>query len=242
MRISRVFTDQPLEPGRNVTLEERSSHYLTRVLKLRRDDPLVLFNGDGSDYAGQLVSLSRQAAEVALNARLPAVRESPLSVTLVQAISRGERMDISLQKSTELGVTAIQPIFTSRVEVRLEGSRLERRMTHWQGVLRSACEQCGRAVVPRLRQPVTLAEWVSEQSPVRRIMLDPGADAAISGLVLAQPALELLVGPEGGFSEQEAEMVRQAGVESVRLGPRILRTETAGPAALAALQAIMGDF
>ncbi|MGA0266403.1 MAG: 16S rRNA (uracil(1498)-N(3))-methyltransferase [Lysobacterales bacterium] len=242
MRISRVFTDQPLEPGRNVTLEERSSHYLTRVLKLRRDDPLVLFNGDGSDYAGQLVSSSRPAAEVALNARLPAVRESPLSVTLVQAISRGERMDISLQKSTELGVTAIQPIFTSRVEVRLEGSRLERRMTHWQGVLRSACEQCGRAVVPRLGQPVTLAEWVSERSPVRRIMLDPGADAAISGLVLAQPALELLVGPEGGISEQEAEMVRQAGVESVRLGPRVLRTETAGPAALAALQAIMGDF
>jgi len=243
MRISRVYTDQPLSAGKRVQLDERTGHYLARVLKLRKGDPLVLFNGDGADYAGELVSMERRGVCVAINTRLPAVAESPLSVTLVQAISRGERMDQTLQKATELGATGIQPLVTARVEVRLEGARLDKRMAHWRGVLASACEQCGRATIPTLHEPVDLSSWLGEPGASVRLVLEPGADRDLSGLSLAAgQAIELVIGPEGGFTDQELEHMATSGVLAVRLGPRILRTETAGPAALTVLQALAGDF
>lgn len=242
MRISRVFTDQALGAGQVVELDEGLSHYLQRVLKLRVGDALVLFNGDGSDHAGELVGVERRKATVALHARLPAAAESPLEVTLVQAVSRGERMDLTLQKATELGVAAVQPVFTERVEVRLEAERLERRMAHWLAVLRSACEQSGRGRVPRLAAPVLLEDWLGRVVDHPRLVLDPAAERNLSALTVRPGPIEFLVGPEGGLTDSELQRLEGGGVLRVRLGPRILRTETAGPAALAVLQALGGDF
>jgi 16S rRNA (uracil1498-N3)-methyltransferase len=242
MRISRIFTDQPLEPGGTVTLDRKSGHYLAGVLRLRLDDPVVLFNGDGSDYAGSLVATARSAVEVKINSRLPAVPESGLHITLAQAISRGERMDYTLQKCTELGVAAFRPVFTKRVEVRLAGQRLSRRLEHWRAVLRAACAQAGRAVIPDLHAPVSLDEWLSETDGVVRFMLDGKADAALTGQTVSETRVELLVGPEGGLSGRERRATGLVGVKPVTLGPRVLRTETAGPAGVAVLQALGGDF
>lgn len=242
MRQSRVYTAQPLAPGTEITLEAEAGHYLTRVLRLRAGETLVLYNGDGNDYAAELVSARRDQVRVQVIARLPAVAESPLDLTLVQAISRGERMDYSLQKATELGVSALQPLFTERVEVRLEASRLEKRMAHWQAVIQAACGQCGRATVPVLKAPLDLEDWLQAPAPGLRLVLTPEAELSISTLDPVAAPVEFLVGPEGGLTEREHERCARSGVLAVSMGPRILRTETAGPAAIAVLQALFGDF
>lgn len=241
MRISRLFTDQSLEPGSEVTLDAQASLYLIRVLRLRRGDALVLFNGDGSDYAAELTVPRKEQVQLQVNARLPAAAESPLDLTLVQAISRGERMDQSLQKATELGVRALQPLITERVEVRLGGERVNKRLAHWRGVVQAACGQSGRAIVPELRPPLELYDWLSTPAPGLRLVLAPGADRGLSSMDPVTMPVEILVGPEGGFSDAEISALERAGVLVVSLGPRILRTETAGPAAIAVLQALHGD-
>jgi 16S rRNA (uracil1498-N3)-methyltransferase len=242
MRQSRIFTDQPLQPDREVSLDGKTGHYLFRVLKLQEGDSVVLFNGDGADYAADLLSNRRDQVELLVRARLPAVAESPLHITLVQAVGKGDRMDYSLQKATELGVTAIQPLFTERTEVRLKGDRLARRQAHWQAVLRSACEQSGRSVVPELAMAAGLHDWLAIPQVAQRVVLAPAADLPLTALELRNPALEMLVGPEGGFAEVELKQLTLAGVTQCSLGPRVLRTETAGPAAIAVLQATFGDF
>jgi len=242
MRISRLYTDQQLEPGRHLSLDSRAAHYLARVLKLRAGSPLVLFNGDGSDYAAEILSINKDTAELLINTRLPPAAESPFRISLVQAVSRGERMDYCLQKATELGVSSIQALLTERVEVRLVEKRLARRMTHWRGVITSACEQSGRATVPRLFPPVPLHDWQASDTCAMRLVLDPRAGSSLSSRTFNAMAVELLIGPEGGLSEAELKGLETAGVARVCLGPRILRTETAGPAAIAVLQAMAGDF
>ncbi len=242
MRISRLFTDQPLAPDAEVELEARTGHYLQRVLRLRPGDALVLFNGDGSDYAAEYVGGPKAKVRVRVNARLPASAESPLPLVLVQAVGKGDRMDYSLQKATELGVAAIQPLFTERTEVRLDGSRLERREAHWRGVIVAACEQSGRAKLPELRAAVSLEAWLEPPFDGLRVVLAPGADRPLAGVNPGQEGVDVVVGPEGGFSEREREVMERRGCVSVSLGPRVLRTETAGPAALAVLQAVAGDF
>lgn len=241
MRISRLFTDQPLAPDSEVTLEERTGHYVLRVLRLRAGDAVVLFNGDGADYACELME-RRDRAVLRVNTRLPAATESRLDLTLVQAVGKGDRMDYSLQKATELGVTAIRPLFSERTEVRLEGKRLDKRVAHWRGVLVSACEQCGRARLPDLQAPLTLDAWLEEPAPGARLVLLPSAERPLAAVSPPSGGTEILVGPEGGLSEQEERKLRMAGCTPVSLGPRVLRTETAGPAALAVLQALWGDF
>lgn len=240
MRISRLFTDQALAPDTEAELEERSSHYLLRVLRLREGDALVLFNGDGSDYAAELLG-RRDRAVARVNARLPAVAEPPLSLGLAQAVGKGDRMDQSLQKATELGVARIQPLFTERTEVRLDGRRLDKRMDHWRGVIIAACEQSGRARLPELESPRPLAEWLTLEGLPPRYVLAPGAERPLAAIEAA-PAMDVVVGPEGGWSDAELKQLALAGCRPVSLGPRVLRTETAGPAALAALQTLWGDF
>ena len=173
--------------------------------------------------------------------RLPARPESPLRVTLVQALSRGERMDQTLQKSTELGVVAFQPLITERIEVRIRPEKLKQRMEHWHKVIVSACEQCGRAIIPELNEPLGLDEWLGRTEKAQRLVLEPGSETALAKTRLGD-TVELLIGPEGGFSERELAMMNQNEVQAVSLGPRILRTETAGPAAIAILQATVGDL
>lgn len=242
MRISRIYTDQPLVPDSELVLEQRKGHYLLRVLKLRSGDAFVLFNGDGFDYAAELRSVKRDAVTARINTRLPAVAESPLRLTLVQAVGKGDRMDYSLQKATELGVAQVQPVFTARTEVRLKGARLEKRMAHWRGVLVSACEQSGRATLPLLGDALSLEDWLAQPSDEARYVLDPRADRCLAASENPGESATVVIGPEGGFTEQETHVLALAGVEPVQLGPRVLRTETAGPAAITVLQSLFGDF
>ncbi len=242
MRFNRLYTTDRLEPEQQVCLTGKPAHYLHRVLRLAIGDRIVLFNGDGWDYPATISSISKDQAMAQVSARLPAVPESALDIHLVQAVSRGERMDTSLQKATELGVSIIQPLITERVEVKLHGKRLAKRMQHWQGVIISACEQSGRAKLPLLQPPVALAEWLTTHRPRQSRVLHPRAEKGLlDGLVAVEP-VALVIGPEGGFSRTEIQVMQAGGVMPVQVGRRILRTETAGPAAIAALQFQLGDM
>ena len=223
-------------------LEGPASHYLTRVLRSSIGDSMTLFNGDGRDYSAEICELLRQNVMLnVIDSQVPET-ESPLKITLVQAISRGERMDYSLQKATELGVHRIQPVISQRVEVRLNEKRQLKRVAHWQAVVISACEQSGRALVPEVRMPVSLLEWASWKDESPRLVLDPMATQKMSSMVIEGESVSLLIGPEGGFSTSEMKTLEAQGVKAVTLGRRILRTESAGPAAIAILQATLGDL
>jgi len=241
LRIHRVYTGQTLEPDLEVVLEQGAAHYLGRVLRVSLGQPIVLFNGDGYDYAAEVIRAGRRELALVVNSRLPGLAEPALGITVVQALSRGERMDHTLQKCTELGATAFQLLIGERSEVRLRDEKLERRMEHWQGVVVSACEQCGRSRVPPVRPPLTLSGWLERQGRGIRLVLDPEAPQPLAAVELPQ-VIELAVGPEGGFSKAEGEQMKAMGVAPVRLGPRILRTETAAPAAVAILQCLGGDL
>ncbi|MGK2926408.1 MAG: 16S rRNA (uracil(1498)-N(3))-methyltransferase [Lysobacterales bacterium] len=245
MRVHRIHTAQTLQPGAEIVLEERSSHYLGRVLRLAPGQAVVLFNGDGHDYAAEILSPARRGMALRVDSRLPGLPEPGLDITVAQAVSRGERMDQTLQKCTELGAAAFQLLDTERVEVRLGVGKLDKRMDHWRGVIVSACEQCGRSRVPGLSSPVALDSWLATATDATRLVLDPGSDRSLAQWA-ADPetvgAVQIVVGPEGGFSEGELMRIRAAGVHGVSLGPRVLRTETAAPAAVAVLQALLGDL
>jgi len=243
MRQVRSFLDQPLTVGQRLALPEAASNHLVRVLRLGLGDPCVLFNGDGHDYDARLTGLQKRGAEVEVLARRAIENESPLRLTLAQGIARGEKMDWILQKATELGVAVVAPVVTDRTEVKLEGERSDKKQAHWRGVCAAACEQSGRARLPELLPAQSLAQFAAgDRNPVR-LVLDPAASLSLSQLALGpESAATLAVGPEGGFSERDLAALRAAGYQGIRLGPRILRTETAGVAVLAALNALFGDW
>ena len=244
MRTIRLYVDLPLAPDCDASLPAAAAEHATRVLRLRSGDALVLFNGDGHDYPAQLLGVSRADASVRIAGRgAPAAPESPLALTLAQGIARGDKMDWILQKATELGVTRIVPLITARTEVRLDAERSEKRMAHWRGVITSACEQCGRARLPELSTPRLLTEWAFAADALDglRLRLDPEAAGGPRQLP-AFTAACLVVGPEGGLAPADHALLQKAGFAGMRLGPRVLRTETAGLAALATLQTLRGDF
>ncbi len=241
MRIHRVHTNLALEPGHQITLVGRTGHYLSRVLRVTAGQVIVVFNGDGRDYVAEVIRPGRNELILSVTSSLPAVPESRLDITVVQAISRGERMDQTLQKCTELGVNAFQPMFSERVEVRLKAEKLAGRLDHWRAVVVSACEQSGRAVVPEVREPLVLRDWLVAGDATTRLVLAPGAESPLARLNLPQQ-LQLVIGPEGGFSDAELDLMGARGVQAVSLGPRVLRTETAAPAAVAVAQALAGDL
>ena len=243
MRTIRCFTDQPLAPGGVATLSESATGHLVRVLRLGVGDAVVLFNGVGKDFAATLRSVGKRGAEAEVTDARPVANESPLRITLAQGIARGEKMDWVLQKGTELGVAAFAPVSTDRTEVKLDAERAAKRLAHWQAILVSACEQSGRARLPRLAEPLSLANYAAAEAAPVKLVLDPTADLGLHDLSLPAAAdVALLVGPEGGLSERDLATARAAGFTGLRLGPRILRTETAGLAAIAALQAVYGDL
>lgn len=243
MRTIRSFVDAPLSPGAIVTLSETASGHLVRVLRLGLGDPVVLFNGDGHDYAARLVSLGKRGAEAEVLSASPVANESPLALTLAQGVARGEKMDLVLQKATELGVAAIAPVNTERTEVKLDAERAAKRLAHWRGILAAACEQSGRARLPRLAEPGSLAAYAAAETATLKLMLDPAGELSLPELALAPgDTVALAVGPEGGLSDRDRATLHAAGFRGLRLGPRILRTETAGLAAIAALQALYGDL
>ena len=243
MRIIRSHVDQPLAVGQRITLPEDSTAHLVRVLRLAPGDAVTLFNGDGFDYTARLLTAAKRGAEAEVTGRAAVPRESPLHITLVQGVARGEKMDLVLQKATELGVDAFTPVLTERTEVKLDAERAGKRMAHWRGVVAAACEQSGRAVLPRLAEPVALSSYAGAETAPIKLVLDPGGDLSLDAVApAAGQAIALVVGPEGGLSERDLATLRAAGFRGLRLGPRILRTETAGLAAVAALQALYGDL
>lgn len=241
MRTIRCHVDAPLSVGATATLSETATGHLVRVLRLGVGDAVVLFNGDGHDYDARLVAVGKRGAEAEVTGARALANESPLAITLAQGVARGEKMDLVLQKGTELGVAAFAPINTERTEVKLDAERAAKRLAHWQGVLVAACEQSGRARVPSLASPLALAQWAGGAHAGLKLMLDPAGELTLASLP-ATDAVTLVVGPEGGLSERDLATLRAAGFQGLRLGPRILRTETAGLAAIAALQSRLGDL
>ena len=244
MRLTRIHVAVPLATGSEVVLPESAAVHLARVLRLAVGDECVLFNGDGNDYAARITTMGKRELRVVVAARREVGNESPLAITLLQGVARGEKMDLILQKATELGVTAIAPLWSQRSEVKLDEARTEKRLAHWRGVVASACEQCGRARVPDVAAPVSLAVALGGLSAGGlRLILDPEGELALGTLTVDDGTnIVLAVGPEGGWSPADREQLRAAGFQGLKLGPRILRTETAGLAAIAALQSRLGDL
>ncbi|AWN17810.1 Ribosomal RNA small subunit methyltransferase E [Salinisphaera sp. LB1] len=238
----RVYLAQDLAEGGTITLPDDKRHHLATVLRLAAGNTLVLFNGDGAEYTATLTAADRKRAEARVDRRTTPHRESPLKITLLQAVARGDRMDFALAKAVELGVTAIQPVFTARGQVKLDGARLAKKQGHWQRIVESAAEQSGRLLCPELHEATDLAAQIDNPPAADRcLMLAPEADV---GLAAQTPAtrIALLIGPESGLSNDEINRAAAAGWQPLALGPRVLRTETAGMAALAALQTIWGDL
>lgn len=244
MRTTRVHVDAELVPGVELVLPEGPAVHLSRVLRLGVGDAFVVFNGDGRDYPARIVGLGKRELRVAVGDGVPVDNESPRTITLLQGVARGEKMDLILQKATELGVAEIRPLSSQRSEVKLDEARGAKRLAHWRSVVVSACEQSGRARVPTVTAPDSLAA-VLAALPLGglRLILDPEGGLAFSTLPMSHDtAVTLAVGPEGGWSPLDREQLFAAGFDGLRLGPRILRTETAGLAAIAALQARFGDL
>ncbi len=242
MRIRRVFQDTTLSTGARIELDANASNHIARVLRLRPGAPLVLFDGRGGEFEAVVIEGGR-AVLVECGKALEHRPESSLKVTLCQGISRGERMDFALQKAVELGVARIQPLFTERTVVNLSGERLEKRVQHWRGVVIGACEQSGRTHLPELLPAVRLAEWLAQPTQGLGLVLDHRAERGLSAITRpADGAVSLLIGPEGGLAAEELSAARKAGFTGIRMGPRILRTETAALTALALLQSRWGDL
>jgi len=239
VRIPRVHHPEPLQDGQEVTLTAEAGRHLLKVLRLQPGAPLVLFDGSGREYPGEL----REGSRARLGEGVAPERESPLRIHLLQGVSKGERMDYTLQKAVELGVNTITPVVTERSVVQLEGARLEKRMNHWRGIIIAACEQSGRNRVPDLQPLVRLPDCLAADYPGLKLVLDPEGSASLSTLPPPEPLqATLLIGPEGGLSDAELAMAGTCNFTGLRLGPRILRTETAGLAAIAALQSLWGDL
>ncbi|AOD14312.1 16S rRNA (uracil(1498)-N(3))-methyltransferase [Xanthomonas fragariae] len=244
MRLTRSHVALPLHCDQEVTLPEESANHLLRVLRLRQGDACILFNGDGSDYHARITVAGKRAARAMVERAEPLANESPLRITLLQGIARGEKMDLILQKATELGVAVIVPVNAERTEVKLDPARMEKRVAHWRSVVVSACEQSGRARVPHLAAPLGLLEAAQASDPRElRLTLDPQGEHRLSTLPAGiQRSVIVAIGPEGGWSPRDRMILGEAGFSGLRLGPRILRTETAGLAAVAALQSRFGDL
>ena len=243
MPLPRFYIPVPLSAPARLALPAPAAHHAARVLRLQVGDALIVFNGDGGEYAAHIAAMGKQEVTIEIEQHDPIERESPLRVTLVQALSAAERMDFTIQKAVELGVAQIVPVESERCVVRLHGERAAKRVQHWRQIAVSACEQCGRNRVPEIKSIVTLTTWLASPAPDReRWVLLPEANRALRDMPRPVKPLEVLVGPEGGFSDAEAEAVQRAQHQAVRLGPRILRTETVAPAMLAAMQVLWGDF
>ena len=244
MRSTRIHVDQPLALAAELALPQQAAEHVVRVLRMNAGDMLTIFNGDGYDYAATLISVGKRDVTVRIEEREQIDNESPLRLTLAQGVARGEKMDLIVQKATELGVARIVPLFTERSEVKLDAARAEKRLLHWRAVAASACEQSGRVCVPEVTAAQTLQEWLKNLADdgAQRLALLPEGTRRARELRFSDAGGLLVVGPEGGLGDRDVSALQDAGFQGLRLGPRILRTETAGLAALAALQALHGDF
>lgn len=243
MPAPRFYCPQRLGPGQQLDLPPDAAHHAARVLRLAVGDGVTLFNGEGGEYPATLTHIGKHNVTVKTGARSERECESALDVRLAQAVSAGDKMDFTLQKAVELGIRAVQPLLAERCVVKLAGERAEKRVQHWQGVAISACEQSGRNFVPAVAPIQTLPNWLATREPDNfGLLLSPFADRTLRDLPVPTGPVTLLIGPEGGFSDNEMKMATTRGFTPVRLGARVLRTETAALAALAVMQTLWGDF
>lgn len=243
MRVPRVFVDHPIIPGKDFILAGAPLHHIAKVLRLRAGAEIILFDGSGGEWRGALETIRSDHAQVRLLDHNKLSRESPLRWELVQGISRGERMDYTLQKAVELGVSAIHPVVTQRTVVKLQADKAAKRRKHWQGVVASAAEQSGRTSLPVVNEVCGLDEFLAARNEGLMLILDPGADRNVAQLPSEVPErVFLLAGPEGGFEDNERSNAIRNGAEGIQLGPRILRTETAALVAAALILARWGDY
>ncbi len=241
MRISRLYTPAPLNIHQHIELDDDNAHYVRSVLRLKKDAKLIVFNGQGGEYLSTVLEVSRKTVRIVTEQWSDRSVESPLQLSLGLGISRGDRMDLSVQKSVELGVTQITPLVTDRCVVQFNAEKKSQRLTHWQKIAQHAAEQSGRTLLPEFTHISLLPDWLPEQQGLK-VFLDPYAKTALNELSPDNNQVTLLTGPEGGFADFERELAHTAGFIPVRLGSRILRTETASLAALAAVQMLWGDF
>lgn len=243
MRIPRIFSPEPLHAGAKCALSEDAANHVSRVLRMNVGDALVLFDGSNHVFSATIVAIEKKSVHVELGERVLDDRESPLFLHLGQVISRGERMEFTIQKSVELGVSVITPLWSERCGVKLDEQRMTKKLQQWQKIAIAACEQCGRNRVPEIRPLMKLEQWCAEGDGELKLNLHPRAKCGIAGLEnVGESGIRLLIGAEGGLSAKEIAMTEQNGFHSVLLGPRVLRTETAALTAITALQVCFGDL
>jgi 16S rRNA (uracil1498-N3)-methyltransferase len=242
MRVHRFFTPQSLHKNLQISLEEDPTHHIHQVLRLRAGDDVVLFNSNGDEYAATLTLVSKQKVAANIGELLRHEAQSRLAIHLMLGISRGERMDLAMQKATELGVSRITPIFSERCVVKLNEKKSISRHTHWRRIVINACEQSGRCRIPVIDEPMEYGNALSHAADTTAILLDHRSRLTLQQLEPPQTGLAILIGPEGGLTKNERQLAIQNGFFGIRLGPRIMRTETAPLAAIAAVQTLWGDF
>ena len=242
MHLPRLFIDFKLESNESVDLSDDASRHVSKVLRMKPGDRIQLFNGRGGYYDAEIITVGKRAVTVMVMAFVNEETESNLKITLAQGISRGQRMDYTIQKAVELGVMQLVPLVTEYSSVKLDGERIQNRLRHWRAVIINACEQCRRTRIPDVIDPVVLTEWVNQDSSAIKLILVPGSTQRFKDIIVPVPSLSLLSGPEGGLSDAEISRAISAGYREIGLGPRILRTETAAVAAINAAQVLWGDM
>lgn len=238
----RLYQSTPLNLGQDICLDNKSSHHLIRVLRAKKGSDVMLFNGDGHEYLAEIFDENQKQCQVRITQSTKINNESFLNITLLQGISRGDRMDTCIQKSTELGVQTISPIHCQRTGTNLKGERAEKKLSHWQQIMLSACEQSGRCIIPKINPVSDFTQTIQNIQSDQKIILVPDAEKSISAIPTPKDHIYILIGPEGGFTAEEIKLASNNGFTSISLGPRILRTETAGPACIAIAQTLWGDL
>ncbi len=242
MRVPRIYHPEKISPARLVTLSEDAAGHVGRVLRMQTGQEIILFDGNGSEYPAELAEISKKAVTAQVGDAVVRDNESPLHLHLGQVISRGDKMEFTIQKSVELGVNTITPLLSERCGVKLDQKRFEKKLQQWQKIVIAACEQCGRNTMPEIRPIMSLADWCSEETDSLKLNLHPRASYSINTLPIPDKGIRLLIGPEGGLSAEEIQMTKNYQFEEILLGPRVLRTETAALTAITALQVRFGDL
>lgn len=243
MTVSRIFQPTTLHENTTIQLEEGAAHHLARVLRAKIGDEVILFNGEGNEYAGVIANIDKKSVSVQIKNLIARCSESPLELYLAQGISRGEKMDYTIQKAVELGIKKIFPLLTERCNVKLDEERREKRLQHWRSIVISACEQSGRNHIPDIQAPQTLERFLENSAADFKFVLAPLADKKLAQMPIQKNSrIILMIGPEGGLSEREIQLAEQKNFLPLNLGPRVLRTETAAVAAITALQCLFGDM
>jgi 16S rRNA (uracil1498-N3)-methyltransferase len=243
VRITRLYHPEKLTCGDTTNLDTNASNHLIRVLRTSKDSPVILFNGDGFDYSCRTLDENPKKTLIAIESKAEVKSESHLKITLLQGLSRQDRMEATIQKSVELGVNKIIPVLCQRSNAKLTRDKQIKKISHWQNVVISACEQSGRSVIPEITDIISLNNVIPSLEPdAYRIILNPEVKTSLKEVKLTHPAIEIFIGPEGGLNNDEISFLAENNFENICFGPRILRTETAGPAVISALQMLWGDF